>query len=496
MPEITRTTEYRRIGRVPFEVWSDRILKRGGRAQLASRGAWDAAGDLSAVELALLFQESKYDTDYESNSLENNDPFNVRVPSRENEDSPEGYVRYPDLVAACAAVRGRIDGEAGYFPNKPNPYIAARSIEQLLYTYAPADVPGGHSNETERLIDEMVGNLRAYLPRWAGPTEIVDPVVGELVFGRGVEPPSKYRKLTKYEDAGISSSAYEPYVGIVSHETQLDWQGAATDGEEELEQWFDFFNCPGGDRCDDAATHHVVARNGLAYTLIDPRSDIEPWVNGGSPANMVHPIGGLWNRTFGSGKRNRILRGIENVKSKGAAMSQAQIAWNAQMLAAILDAKQVPWTEMPRYKGVQQSLQHNWLSPTDCSITGSDQSVLIVLVQQFGKKWQLGSSPDVPPVPAPEPGQPPQPRLIFPGLDVELAGRWFGKVTQNGRTYQLTWPLGPAANLWVEHGKQTGSFAPLTSVEPYLDGRMYLRFADGLTLWRPSADAALRTLKG
>jgi len=471
--KITRKTPFRSIGRVPFETWQATILKAGGREQLASRGAWDAAGDLSAVLLALLFQESKYDTVYQSNSKARNNPFNIRVPDYSNEGKPEGYVKFDSLVAACAACRGRINGEAGYFDGV-NPYAAAATIEDLLTTYAPPKY-----NPTERLITEMVDNLNAYLPDWAGPVEAIDPVVGELNFGNGVEPASTYRPLNKGEGQGGNyTGPAKQHIGIVSHETQLDVAG---DGVQELEFWFDFFNCPGGERCASAACHHIVSTNGLAYTLIDPRSTFEPWVNGGLPARMDHPIGGLWNRTFGSANRNKILRGIENNKKKGGSLSPGQIAWNAQMLAAILNANKVPWTECPRYRGVQQSLQHNWIAPTDCMIPDGDQAKVIAQAQAWMKKWQLDGAVTVPSTPA-EPIDPAKPIEIFPGLDVELAQRWFGKQVVDGRTYQLTWPLGPVASLWIEHGKQTGNFAPLLPPEVYKDGRTYFRFEDGFTV--------------
>lgn len=488
MPRITDQTAFRTIGRVSFERWNHDVLEAGGRAELASRGSWDAGGELSAVLQALCWQETKLDTVYEKSSKANNNPFNIRVPDYSNEDNPKGYVTYPTLAASVAAARGRINGESGYFDG-PNPYATAASIRDLVSTYAPPGPSDKPWNPTERLIAEMVSYLNALLPDWEGPiTPEPTTDLDRLVFGRGVKPAFMTMLLKKTYGDGVDYRAPMKKIGITAHETQLDVAG---DGMAELKFWYDFFNCPNGERCENAATHFVVSTNGMGACLIDPMSSMEPWVNGGSPAPR-----GEWNDKFGSAMRNALLLGIENNKKKGGRLSAGQIAWNAQMLAQVLDDNKVPWYEMPFYKGVSQIQVHRLLAPTDCMIWDEDRAAIAAQAKEWGKRWQAAGIPDVPANPQPG-GQPTdKPIEIFAGLDVEMAQRWFGKIVQDGRTYQLTWPLGPAATLWVEHGKQTGSFAPLQSVEPYLDGRLYLRFADGFTTWRPSANEPMRVLKG
>lgn len=476
--EITAQTYFRQVGPVPFATWEQEWKQAGGRAAFASRGCYDAAGSLSGVILRLAEQESSFDTDYRWNSPDNWNPFNVRIPSKQWEQEPRGYMAYSSALECVAAVRGRINGEAGYFDGA-NPYADDRSIAEFLETYAPK-----RWNDTAGLIAKMVSRLNGWLPNWV-PLAAGDALdTDALVFGRGVYPAATVRLLTKGNgQGGVWGSVYNK-IGIVAHETQLDVAG---DGIQELDFWFDFFNCPNGERCENAACHYIVSTNGLSYMLVDPRGPFEPYVNGGIP-----PKSHAWNTIFGSGNRNRFLIGVENNKRKGGPLSEGQIRWNAQLLAAVLDANKVPWYEMPYYKGVSQLLQHNYISPTDCMFPASQTELIVAKAKEFGRAWQLGAVTE-PPVPTdPDVTGPPE---IFPGLDAELAKRWFGKVVQNGRTYQLTWPLGPAATLWVEHGKRTGSFAPLKSVEPYADGRTYLIFADGLTLWRPKPEASLAVLK-
>lgn len=484
MPKITKDTNYRTMGRMSYEMWAKQVHDAGGPEELASRGAWDACGDLSAPIAATFANDSNFQTKFHFNSIENKNPGNIRVRDRTNEDKPSGYLKFDSYVEACAATRGRINGEAGYFDG-PNPYAVARTIEDLVETYSPRDTQGGQANDTDRLIAQMVANLRIYLPDWAGPVVPLDPTTGDLRFGLGVKPAAQWMPLNKEYGQGGQYRAPMKKIAVMSHETQLDVAG---DGQDELNFWFNFFNCPNGERCADAACHAIVSTNGMAAWLIDPNGSFEPYVNGGLPAPSSP-----FNDAFGSGLRNAIAYGIENNKKKGGALSPGQIAWNAQLLAQVLDSNNVPWYQFPFYKGVSMQLVHRENAPTDCMIQASDRATIVMQAKVWGQKWQTNAT-DVPTVPPP--GDPNKPVEIFPGLDVELAQRWFGKVVQDGRNYQLTWPLGPVAELWVANGKKTGSFAPLQSVEPYLDGRLYLRFADGFTTWRPSKDEAMRVLGG
>jgi hypothetical protein len=186
-----------------------------------------------------------------------------------------------------------------------------------------------------------------------------------------------------------------------------------------------------------------------------------------------------------------VIRGIEYVKGDGQRMTEAQIKWGAQMSAAIYDAKGLLWSDWPYFRGAQTVLQHNWIAPTSCALDLDQFNAMIDGGRTWLKLWQLGSSPT-----PPNPPQPEGPRILMPGVDIELAKAWFGRVVVNGRTFELTDPLGPAATLWFERGKQTGNFAALDRVDEFLDGRSYLRFKDGLMLWRPNRSASLAILKG
>ena len=179
---IDRYTPYRDVGPVPFSVWNNTVSQYGGRATLGSEKAWKAAGNLSGVLLRILIQESSVDTDYAANSKANSNPYNIRVKDRSNEGNPKGYVHFANLVEATDAARRRINGDAGFFDG-PNPYAAATTIEELLYTYAPPKW-----NDTEGLIKAMVNDLNAWLPKWSPPVNSPSGEDPEPIPGEG-EPP-------------------------------------------------------------------------------------------------------------------------------------------------------------------------------------------------------------------------------------------------------------------------------------------------------------------
>lgn len=179
---ITRYTPFRDVGPIPFEAWNNPITQAGGRSELASRAAHAAAGKHSAILRRILKQESSYDTDYKANSLANNNPYNIRVPDYSNEGNPKGYVHFANLVDATDAARRRINGDAGFFDG-PNPYAAATTIEELLYTYAPPKW-----NNTEGLIKAMVNDLNAWLPKWSPPAKNPSGETPEEIPAEGDTP--------------------------------------------------------------------------------------------------------------------------------------------------------------------------------------------------------------------------------------------------------------------------------------------------------------------
>ena len=77
---VTAETPWRSLGPVSFGTWTDVIKSAGGPIDLQSRNAYNAAGDLSGLALAMLAQESSYATRFNRNKSENLNPLNLRPP--------------------------------------------------------------------------------------------------------------------------------------------------------------------------------------------------------------------------------------------------------------------------------------------------------------------------------------------------------------------------------------------------------------------------------
>jgi N-acetylmuramoyl-L-alanine amidase CwlA len=120
-------TSWRDIGPVPFDVWNATILDADGPGQLAARSSWDAAGEHSALALAMLKAESSYGTDFNANTRENLNPLNLRPPSG------DGYMAYQSYPAAIRAWRERLTSIA----YKNGIYERTETLDELIHVYAP-----------------------------------------------------------------------------------------------------------------------------------------------------------------------------------------------------------------------------------------------------------------------------------------------------------------------------------------------------------------------
>lgn len=387
---ITRDTPFRDVGPISYELWHDPIAQAGGRAELASRAAHTAAGKHSAILRRLLKQESSYDTDYAANSKANNNPYNIRVPDYSNEGNPKGYIHFANLVDATDAARRRINGDAGFFDG-PNPYAAAVTIKDLLYTYAPPKW-----NDTEGLISAMVRDLNAWLPQWSPPVSTPstspEPIPGEgdpvadLVFGRVPKPPMKVMIVPKGASGQTGWFQCPPRhnVGFMAHETQ---------GTSSGEWYYDFFSCPNGERCKDALVDFLIDPQGVIYMFNDPEGTRAPWANGGGALQSggLEGDGVAYVDYFGLGAVDTKTISCEIVKNHGAPMTAKQIVSLGKLFAYYADRDQQPYTNWPaiaKYGGTRVYLNHFEIGTTNCFINPDDNDKVIAEVQKNLKAGQ------------------------------------------------------------------------------------------------------------
>jgi hypothetical protein len=452
---IDRNTPYRDVGPVPYELWRAKIAGAGGRAELASRTAWIAAGTLSGVLLRILNQESSYDTDYNANAPYTNNPYNIRVPDRSNEGNPKGYVAYPSLVDATDAARKRLEGRAGFFEGA-NPYAKTETIEELLNTYAPPKW-----NDTEGLIKAMVRDLNAWLPNWSPPVTTPstpeEPIPMPNVYKRVPHPPYIDLPVSKPSGGGYGytqiPTGSRRIVGVMNHETQGRGTGP----------WYrDFFSCPNGDRCSDALVDYLIQRDGKIYRLNDPRNNRSPWANGGTLG--LEGDGPAFYARFGATGVNNALISIEFEKTDGENYTEAQVQSGGLLNAYWHDQDEQDWDTypyVPRYSCVT-SLAHYEIGTTNCGQGELDDiGKLQAVAKGEMKKWQTqAGGPSVPEVPE-VPEQPEIPTLPG-GLTVAEAAKRFGTLTRHapdGSTKVMPFdPKGPISLSWLHRCVETGEW--------------------------------------
>lgn len=119
-------------------------------------------------------------------------------------------------------------------------------------------------------------------------------------------------------------------------------------------------------------------------------------------------------------------------------------------------------------------------------------SDVITMSRDLMKRYQE------PGLPTPEkPAEPVAGLLLYPqGMDQKIAAFAFGRVTgDDGKVYAFD-ERGPVTRLWLDLGWAGGDdsrFPELVSVR-HVNDRKYFHFSDGMILWQPSADEAVRVI--
>lgn len=428
MAKITRNTPFRKAGMTTSAQWSKGILAAGGPADLASERCWRASGKYGAILYFLLQQESSFGTDYDWNSIENLNPFNIRRKDKKYEQEPRGYLKFNSYEEAVAAAASRINGDSGWFDG-PNPYADDVSISDLIYTYAPPGPPEKPWNPTETLIANMVSRLNSITLISELPTDEVtpnEPPVEQLEFGNGTLPDVRILESWKPDHQG---SAYgyirvpkRHNVAVVNHETQGDPPG-------DQGVWYEqFFECYDGERCTDALVDAVCARNGQITQINDPEGTKAPWANGGGvlSAGGLEGDGVAFYNRFGIEGIDRKALSLESVKTDTGRLTKAQIENEGRYFAYYMDRDQQPYTLYPYVQkyGCVTYLNHFELGTTNCAQYPEDNDAVLAVMKMWLKAWQTNSNPGQP-VP---PTVPPLPELPLPGgISVKEATTRFKK---------------------------------------------------------------------
>jgi N-acetylmuramoyl-L-alanine amidase CwlA len=144
---------WRDVGPVPFETWNATILDADGPGQLAARSSWEAAGEHSALALAMLGEESNYGTRFNRNTPDRLNPLNLRPRGGSGYQSfgryadgiREWHTRLTDPAYAYAGTTDLLSLVNVYAPrtdsNKPEDYVASILTRFNQWGVAPKGVP-------------------------------------------------------------------------------------------------------------------------------------------------------------------------------------------------------------------------------------------------------------------------------------------------------------------------------------------------------------------
>lgn len=294
-------------------------------------------------------------------------------------------------------------------------------------------------------------------------------------------------------------SGQRQIVGGVPHQTQ--GEGSAI--------WYatEFFACPNGERCEDALVDYIIDRAGVTVESNDPFGTRIPYGSGG-PYNYSDPVGAKFYQVFGDAARNTRLIAVEFENLIGQEITDAQVKSGGRLFAWLFDSRGYDWDdwEQPdQFGGASVFPSHNQIATTNCHLTDASKNRLRAEITRLMKASQTADGTiEVPPA---QPTGPAWSDIIIPGMDYGLARDLFNGATKNGvqgddqKVYGFwrdtkTGALAPVSSWYVERGKRSGIWAPLTRVRVFDDGangiRKYFIFGDGATLIDPPGDDPVR----
>jgi hypothetical protein len=356
-------TNWRDYGPVEYPVWANTILDAGGPPELSTVAAWQAAGEHSALALAMLNAESSYGKNFNLNKKENLNPLNLRPPSG------GGYMAYPTYPAAIRAWRERLtspDYKGGVYAN-------TETLEDLIHVYAP-----GSDNNDEAA---YVATIRTLFLAWGIKGE---PPMADIVFGKVPYPDviqSHLPASNPYVQEG-GAPKDEDVEAVFWHIMVGTWAGTNS--------WF---------HAGKAATAYGVSVQsvdgvgGKIYEWI-PRNN--GWYGESSgPAVAPYGDGAKLIAKVGVNSVNRTTKAIEISGNPSTPLDPASRLSIVKITAYYADKHRIPWNEFPIVPGEDRSYVcwHNeitGLAYKTCpgTVVMGETPALIVQVANYLKQFQ------------------------------------------------------------------------------------------------------------
>ena len=233
------------MGAVPYDVWRNRILYAGGVRGYAERPAYDAAGDDSALVLAMLGRESSYASDFKAIPAWKNNALNLQVDGVGlSFDTPADGIRAWKERLYSKTYEGGI-------------YARTVTISDLINAYAPKS----DGNKTEGYIEEVVWdiNRNGFVTQTEDPTPMPTYTYGKVPMPKfedhEVPPRKKYAGQvpagSRVIRAFVRHTAYGSLVGttmwFAGGNALTEYMiGNASDGDPKLDGQLRRFNDPKG----------------------------------------------------------------------------------------------------------------------------------------------------------------------------------------------------------------------------------------------------------
>lgn len=347
MSNVTRNTPWRGLGSVSLDDMRAEFKRLGSPIEPHAAAIHKALGPDSALALAMMFHEKKYDTVTDIIPRSFNNPLAVAKP--EGGSGQDRWERYDAYDDAMVAWRNRIRSTT----YKNGVYAKTTSIEDLIAdAYAPAS-----ENDVERYIEVVVDRLNAF-PRTPGVDNMAP-----YAFGNVKKPEVVKVHITDINTAWDDLGPRE-IEGAVQHGAVGTYLGT-----------IGYFK---GDARNRALTDYIVGgpwdgeNDGKIAEFIPEDSRASPWANG--PANGLEGDGVAYLRVRGVNAVNRNLRSIE--RSDGGNVNapfsptETPKQWRSivNLTAWIFDDAQVPWDSYPLNPkfGIVTYLHHFEIGTKEC----------------------------------------------------------------------------------------------------------------------------------
>lgn len=442
MAILSPASPWRAIGPANQATWTAELERKSSPLLPEARETWGAAGDHSALCLAMMAKESQFGT-VSSIPRANRNAMSIALGW-----SGGGHLwaAYPTWAAGIHDWRLRLLAARG-------PYAGTVSIRDLLDVYAPP-TDGNDTDEYARFVAEYAGRYRG-----GGP-------MPEPMPGRVPHPPHTRAIIWKDEGFGQNDLGPRSNRGVVFHRTV----GRSIRGTGQ------YFKGPVGALTQygiGAPPPGAAGEDGLILMWADPRSRVSPWASG--PWEHGSSKGEAFVARFGVSGINRDLIAIEvsglyddpiSDKTVGA-VAGITAYWADQAGVTAADYPSTPWG-LPFWYVHSDFQSHK---PCPGAVMLAALTRIEATTRSILTRYQGAAPPPVPP-PPPE---------SWPGLPETMP------VALLRERFPLADPDGPITREYVRHCARRGWWPRFERIVPTADGGRRAEFEGGLLVFA-SAD--------